>query len=227
MSTPLVFFGPLQLGDFKIDAESVAIEKRDSEFKASTGAARATRYYTGPSASFQCDVKVAFRRNAEGGESIKVFWKRLRAWIISMVELLPSGPQHLAFVRDPGGLEWPQDHTLINGAFPGGTALMTLDVVPADWEPGDYLLILDAVSPTTLYEVASITSINPGGPQIGLTTVNPYADNSKVYRLDWHLPSASLMGRLELPTSGPDPARWVELPLVFRGTEDPKSGGSV
>ncbi|HGY90391.1 MAG TPA: hypothetical protein ENK43_04365 [Planctomycetes bacterium] len=228
MSAPIVYYGHVKVGDYKVGAEKFAVEKRDPEFRGGTWSERAHWYFTAPAGWFEMAVKVAFQRDRVGGETIKSFWRRLRTWQRDLLTSLPLGAQPLVFVRDPDGVDWGEADETTVSTLVAPTDPLPITTVDAGWSIGDYVLLLDATDPKTFHEVVVISAIDVPGKTITTPTRSfSYGVGSKVFRADWHLPGSLVVGNAELPVSGPDPSSVIELTLTFRSTQDPAEGVST
>lgn len=228
MSEARAYFGHLRLGDFKSDGEKLIVEKTDPSFRGGTGSSRAHYHYAAPASFYEMELDLTFRRGHLGAESVKSFWRRMRLWQKELLgTVLPLGAQTLAFVRDPDGGQWGEaDETTSSGVYVVGPGDMTLATLDPGWSVGDYVLLIDSAQPAAVNEVVEIEAL-PGGSDITITTASSYSNGSTVLRLDWHCPASVVMGKVELPVSGPLKDNAVVFPMTFRSVSDPVEGMST
>lgn len=222
MSDPTAYFHNFKLADICRSYPEWKIEAEVPQFRPSTYGERAHAYYTGASASFEVLMRLAFIRGHEGAETPTEFWRRVRAWQVGLITVLGRSFGPLSIVRDPDGTQWGEkDSTTSNGTIAGGgVGTLTLDDTPTGWEVGDYVLLVDKLTPTTTYETTAILLV--AGNDINLNPTNSYTDESQVHRLNWHFPLATPVEFPNLPTDGDiDSDEYLEFEMRFRSTDDP------
>lgn len=221
MSAPTTFFQFLRLGDDNAEPAALKIDAQIPDFRAGTGAERASAFAAGAGASIEASVRVYFTR--VGAETVIAFGRRVRAWMASFITALGNTFGPLSIVRDLDGTEWgTADENTMSAAHAAGTDPIVFTSVPSGWVVNDYVLLVNVAAPTTGYEVAKITAKTSTTITIGAGTVFGYAINSKVYRVLWHLPDSHPVTMPELPSDdNVDPNDFIEVSVVFRSTRDP------
>lgn len=228
MSDPVVYFGHFKLGDLKTEPENLIVDKTDPTFRGGSGSSRAHQFYVAPASFYEVEVDLEFRRGHLGAETEKAFWRRIRNWQTSLLStVLPLGNRSLVFVRDPDGAQWGEsDQAATVGTYVAGAGNLQLDSLDAGWSVGDYVLIIDANQPAMVNEVVAIEAL-PGSNQITVTTTLSYNSGSTVLRADWHIPSAVMMGKAEVPVNGEIGHNATPFSMTFRSASDPVEGTST
>lgn len=228
MSDPIALFHHVLLGDFKNSHESVSLTVNEPQVQTSRYAAKAHVAGSGAAAYYDVVVVAAFKRGYYLVETERAFWTRLRQFVIDMVAAM-SGPGNqmgpVCMVRDlDGQATGVTDLSAMTVAKTSGTSIVNANIM-AGWSVNDYVLLVDHSTDPKISEVVRIETVDIPGDTFVCTTVNSFAINSQVYRVDNHWPQMFLVGRLDLPGDGVAAENYVEkITLTFRGTADPVQG---
>ncbi len=231
MSGSRLYFKGLQLGDYRLSPESLALITTRPQFIESVGGNEARVFVTGANARYECTAQIAFKRGYSTSESSSQFWDRLRLFLKNVKSVMTYGGGKAQFgvlsvVRDPDGLATgTRDITTSTGTVSAGSNVV-VPVSPAvDWSGHPYVLVRDTVDPTK-YEIIVLDSTNVGGSTVTLDVTQSYTDPIEICRLEWLWTECAMTSRIELPVNGPAPANWVSgVRLTFEGVIDPTNGG--
>lgn len=231
MSGSRLYFKGLQLGDYRLSPESLALITTRPQFLDSVGGNEARVFVTGANARYECTAQIAFKRGYSTSESSSQFWDRLRLFLKNVKSVMTYGGGKAQFgvlsvVRDPDGLATgTRDATQSVGAISAGSNVV-VSVNPAvNWSGHPWVLVAEIANPTN-YEIVGLDSTNFGASTVTLDLVNSYGTFVDICRLEWLWTECALTSRIELPVNGPAPANWVSgVRLTFEGVIDPTNGG--